>query len=96
MQVFYQSLQPNECELFAIFRPWEFFCWTWREEGGWSLGLFYCLILSTLETLAVECNEGTVQKIVDCISDWIFVNLLKGLSYEIDFENVDENGQTLA
>ncbi len=23
-----------------------------------------------------ECNEGTVQKIVDCISDWIFVNLL--------------------
>jgi hypothetical protein len=26
----------------------------------------------------------------------ILISLLKGLSYEIDFENVDENGQILA
>jgi hypothetical protein len=41
-------------------------------------------------------EKGITVNNEEWINEWMKSILLKGLSYEIDFENVDENGQILA
>ena len=46
------------------------------------------------------CNVETFQRnyliALALLLFFLFIHLLKGLSHEIDFKNVDENGQILA
>ncbi len=77
--------------------------WYGRREGVWHL---WPLGVRTVESTYTGCSSRTMPARGHQISRLSIVatghhfvlkkNLLKGLSYEIDFDNVDENWQILA